>query len=283
MVPKGVIEAHAAAEAGEHARQQAYYREAIAYGRRAWLSVRPDASPAALEAFLKGTRVESWGWQMVGAYDWAVLIARQGLDRALDLAPGSLLADWAEMRLLEVETTGEGDIASSLHRSWKLAQRLIGRPHRLQLRFVALYTALGSAAKLGRLATAAVMEREAEGTLRRAVGSPYEHAFRAQQALFAIRTGDFDVAQRRIDENLALKAGRRVGAPFTQAHLLLAAGERDAGVALLQEAVHEAAMVDQWQAIGSALRYMSPFIEPDAISVPAESEIPARVSFAAYN
>ncbi len=68
MVSEHVIEAHAAAGAGEFARRARAYDAAVNFGRSAWRAVERDDTPAAVEGFLKGTRVESWGLQMAWSY-----------------------------------------------------------------------------------------------------------------------------------------------------------------------------------------------------------------------
>jgi hypothetical protein len=271
---------------GEVARRAAHFEAAIGFGRSAWRAVEQDDSPAAVEAFLKGTRVESWGWQMTDQLDWALLIAGHGRDHARRHVPGTLLAAWAEERVCGVKTAISGRVLEpALAGFGRLADELRDDADARELRFVALYGALGAAAKLGAGDAGRGAEAEAEATLAKVGESEFEHAFRSQQAIFAIRTGRFDQAHRFIEENHAAneRRGRRLGPQFVLAHLFLASGEREEGVDVLQAAVDEAAARENWQSLRAALRFMDRYLEPGAIRVPAPGELPARLSPASLN
>jgi hypothetical protein len=286
MAERHVIDAYAFAEMGELARRAAHYDAAIGFGRSAWRAVERDGAPAAVEAFLMGTRVESWGWQMTDHLDWALLIAELGRSHARRHAPGTLLTAWAEERVHGVKTAISGrQLTPALTGFVQLADALRDGDKARELRFVSLYGALGAAAKLGAEDAGHRAEAEADAALAEAGSSEFEHAFRSQQAIFAIRTGRFDQAHRFIEENHAAneRRGRRLGPQFVLAHLFLASGEREEGVDVLQAAVDEAAARENWQSLRAALRFMDRYLEPGAIRVPTPGELPPRLSPASLN
>lgn len=286
MIPEHVIEAHAAAEAGEFARRARAYDAAATFGHSAWRGVERDDSPAAVEGFLKGTRVESWGLQMADDLDRAHMVAVLGVTHAHRLARGTLLEAWAQLRLLEVQSALAGEwLRPTREGAWQLAARLSGTDWATELRFVTWYTTMNAAVKLGEKRAAELAERSAERALRELGDSPFEHALRSQQALFATWNGRFDDAHRLIQANHELndERGRQSGPQFPLAHLFLASGETDEGLDVLQSAVNQAADVGNWQAIRSALGYLSRWVESEAVRIPAPDEVAKRLSPAVLN
>lgn len=285
MVARHVIEAHAAAEAGELALRARFYADAADLGRRAWRLVQRDDTPAAVEAFLKGTRVESWAHQQTNL-DMALLVAVHGLEHARRHEPGTLLEAWAVLRVLEVESTmGPAHARRTRDGAWRLAAQLADDPVAAQLRFVAAYTAINGAVKSGDVATAERAERAAAQALRRLGESRYEHAFRSQQAQLAIRQAHFDDAHAFMQANHKARdrRGQKLGPQFTLAHVFLASGEVDEGVDVLQGAINRAVSLGKHQALHAALSYMAPWLQPEMIRIPRPEEFPPRLSLAALN
>src|SRR3989442_1507858 len=97
-----VLEAHVLAEVAERAYHAYELEAATGFARSAWRLGELDERRAAVEAFIKASRTESWAWHHLDVLDRAELAARRAVGHARQLAPRGKLLAWSQIRLLEV-------------------------------------------------------------------------------------------------------------------------------------------------------------------------------------
>lgn len=249
-----ILEAHALAEVAERAYRAHELEAATAFARSAWRTVELDDRPAAVEAFVKASRTESWAWHHLDVLDRAELAAARAVGHARRLAPGSNLLAWSLIRQLEVWGVA-GKTEATLAGCLRLAADLEDVSWGRELAFVGRYGALGAATKLRAWNAAEAAEREAERLLAALGQSPYERVLRGSQALHAMQRGRTDDAHELLIEAHRLSAARDADL-FPLAHLHFLDGQPDEGAELLVQAIARARRHRHKQSIRAALSYM---------------------------